>query len=195
MPSHCSPNLSFLHKSPEACNTVSETSLNNCLKITRASHIIWAYVSVVSPDTSHHSESRRLRGSTISIIPAAEWEEAVAKSQGSLTPTAVVLLQKEEGWPCTPHSGSYCSYLKPSVRLAFCPLTSAGTTQLQNSSLFRYNCSILILELNLRELQSTILPINLPSGRCYWTRKRLGLIVWQKEGMQVDEEELHCQEQ
>jgi len=51
VPSCCSSNVSFLDKDSEACNTVYESSLNHYLKTTCASHLTWADVSVVSPDT------------------------------------------------------------------------------------------------------------------------------------------------
>lgn len=115
------------------------------------------------------------------------------ENQGSPVPIAVVLLQKEEGW--THESLSEIHISKFLLDRLAVPWPQPELLNLGKSGHFRYNWSILISGLNLRKFQSTILAVHLCFGRCNWTRRKIGLIVWQKDLMQVDVEEPYCQMQ
>lgn len=115
------------------------------------------------------------------------------ENRGSLTPIAEVLPWNEEGWTHTPHSEVHISNFV--LDWLSVPWPQPELLQLWKSGPFRYDWSILISELNLRKFQSTILPVHLHFGRCSWTKKKLGLVVWQKDWMQVDVEEPCCQMQ
>lgn len=192
VPSLCSPNLSLLDKDPEACNTIYESSLNRCLK-TCASHLIGADVSAASLDIPRCSK-REL------VLPYGPRSKRKLSAQSWLRRRAGIPNSESsslttKGVGLNPHTSLRGSHLRLSVGLPFGLSASARVAQLRKPGHFRYNWSILISELNLRKFQSTILPVHLHFGRCNWTRKKLGLVVWQKDWMQVDVEELCCQMQ
>lgn len=192
VPSHCSPNLSFLDKDPEACNTIYESSLKPRLKMC-ASHLVGADVSVTSPDIPHCSKGEL-------VLPYGPKNKRKLSAQSWLCrepriPSSHSRSLSTKGAGLNPHTSLRSSHLRLSVGLPFKLSASARAAQLWKPGHFRYDWSILISELNLRKFQSTILPVHLHFGRCNWTRNKLGLVVWQKDWMQVDVEELCCQMQ